>query len=99
MLEEVLDAGTAASTRIAYPTTANATAPSTPSPNRMPTAAPAPAATIAEGEVTARATRGVKKRSLKLIFHQWSAAGARPCQKLLTTAVNTAPMVVASEAA
>src|SRR5690348_4934931 len=55
-----------------------------------PAAAHAPVAMIADGDVTARATFGLKKRSRKLSL----ATG----QKLLTTAVNTLSIVFGSVA-
>ena len=58
----------------------------------MPTAAPAPASTMPSGEVMARATRGVRKRSRK----REPATNER--QKLEITAVSTASMDCGSPA-
>jgi hypothetical protein len=58
--------GMATATRVAHTAAPNPTAATIGQPTATPTATPAPPSTMPSGEVMARATRGVKKRSRKL---------------------------------
>ena len=86
--------GMAAPTRPAQPSRPSRIAPMSPPPVRMPRLAPTPRARIPEGEVTARATGGVKNRSRRdNPAMQAKATAGAGAQKLETTAMSTLVML------